>query len=100
MKSFAAKTKHGIEIRVKVVPRSSKSEIVGVFDGMLKVRLNSPPVEGAANKELVKLFSKHFGVAKSDVSIVRGEKSRLKHLFVASGTPSNLMRMISDIKSI
>ncbi len=97
MRAFAKKTERGLEIRVKVHPRSAKSEIVGEFDGMLRVRLNAPPVDGAANKELIKLFSKYFGVAKTDISIVSGEKSRHKLLFVASGTPSNLIRMIEDI---
>ncbi len=50
---------------VRVVPRASKSEIVGEHDGALKVRIASPPVDGAANEELIKVLSKKFGVPKS-----------------------------------
>ena len=57
---------------VKVVPRSSKSEIVGELGGALKIKLKSPPVDGAANAELVKLLSKTFGVSKSEIEIVGG----------------------------
>ena len=46
---------------------SSRSEIVGEIDGALKVKLASPPVGGAANAELIKLFAKKFGVAKRDI---------------------------------
>ena len=70
----------GIELRVKVLPRSSKSELAGEHDSRLKIRLNSPPVDGQANKELIKLLSNTFGIAKSDVSITRGRTSRLKTL--------------------
>ncbi|MCA1626253.1 MAG: DUF167 domain-containing protein, partial [Acidobacteria bacterium] len=47
-----------IIFNVRVVPRASKSEIVAEHDGMLKVRIASPPVDGAANEELIKLLSK------------------------------------------
>jgi len=63
---------------VRVIPRASKSEIVGEHDEALKVKLSSPPVDGAANKELVKLLSKAFGVAKREVTIVRGHTSKRK----------------------
>ncbi len=68
---------------VRVVPRASKSEVVGELDGALKVRLASPPVDGAANAELVKLLAKHFGVAKGDVEIIAGTASKSKRVRVA-----------------
>lgn len=88
-----------MRIRVKVIPRSSKSRIVGEFDDLLKVCLNAPPIEGAANKELIKLFSKYFGVAKSDIEVVRGEKSRLKTISIVSGDPSGLIRLVEGIEA-
>ncbi len=65
---------------VRVIPRASRSEIVGEHDGSLKVRLASPPVDGAANAELIKLFAKKFGVSKSDVEILSGETSKNKRI--------------------
>ncbi|MBK9214923.1 MAG: DUF167 domain-containing protein [Chloracidobacterium sp.] len=67
-------------IAVKVVPRTSRSEVVGWADGILKVRLTSPPVDGAANDELVRLIAKRVGVARSNVEITRGLTSRNKTL--------------------
>lgn len=61
-------------------PRASKDEIVGEHDGALKIRVKAPPVDGAANKQLVKFLAKQFGVAKSDVIIESGETSRRKRV--------------------
>ncbi len=71
-----------VTFSVRVIPRSSRSEIVGELDGALKVKLASPPVEGAANAELIKLFAKKLGVARSAVTIVSGETSKTKRLRV------------------
>ena len=68
---------------VRVVPRSSKSEIIGEHDGALKVKLNSPPVDGAANDELVRLLSKEFGISRSTIEIVSGHTARIKRVRVA-----------------
>jgi len=65
-----------------VIPRASKSGIAGTRDGALLVRLNSPPVEGAANAELIQVISDALGVPKRSVSIVSGQRSRLKRIVV------------------
>jgi uncharacterized protein (TIGR00251 family) len=67
---------------VKVVPRASKSEVIGEMDGALKIRITSPPIDGAANAELIKLLSKNFGVSKSAVEIVSGETFKTKQIKV------------------
>ncbi len=69
---------------VRVVPRSSRSEIVGPHDGSMKIRISSPPVDGAANAELIKLLAKSLGVAKSDVEIMNGETSKNKRIKIAN----------------
>ena len=65
------------KVSVKVIPRSSKNKIIWEND-ILKVKLTSPPVEGKANKELIRFLSKVFKIPKSEIRIVRGEKSRKK----------------------
>jgi len=71
-------------ISVRVVPRASKSEIVGMHEGVLKVRIASAPVDGAANAELVKVLAKHFGIGRSAVEIVSGEASKNKRIRIAN----------------
>ena len=80
---------------MRVVPRTSKSEIVGESDGALKVRIAAPPVDGAANAELIKLLAKTLGVAKSAVEIIGGQTSktkRVKILDVLSEKVSAILR--------
>lgn len=68
---------------VRVVPRASKSEIAGEHDGALKVRIASPPVDGAANTELVKFLSKTFGVSRNAVEILSGHAARTKQVKIS-----------------
>lgn len=70
-----------MELRVKVVPKSSRNEIVGpMADGTLKVKIAAAPEKGKANAELCAFLAKHYGVPKSAVTIVAGETSALKRV--------------------
>jgi uncharacterized protein (TIGR00251 family) len=84
-----------IEFSVRVIPRSSRTEIVGEHDGAVKVRLCSPPVDGAANAELIKLFAKSLGVARSGVEIVAGETSKTKRLRITGATAEQLRNLLA-----
>jgi uncharacterized protein len=84
-----------VTILVRVVPRASRSEITGAVAGALKVRIASPPVEGAANAEVIKLFAKALGVSKSSVEIVSGQSSKSKHIRI-SGIPAAKVRNLFD----
>ena len=78
---------------VRVVPRASKSEIVGEHDGALKVRISAPPVDGAANAELVKVLSKRFNVSKSEVEIVAGQTSKAKQVKITNLTAEKFLQL-------
>jgi uncharacterized protein (TIGR00251 family) len=71
-----------VVVKVHVTPRASRSAVKGIHGGRLKVTLDAPPVDGAANEALIRLFSKLLGVSKRDVRIVQGEASRQKTLMV------------------
>ncbi len=73
----------GVVISLHVQPRASKNEIIGEQNGALRVRLTSPPVEGAANKLCCEFIAKACGIPKRDVSIQSGEKSRHKRLLIS-----------------
>lgn len=80
---------------VRVVPRASKSEIAGEMEGALKIRIASPPVDGAANAELVKVLAKRFGVSKSAVEIISGQTSKTKQVKI-SGVRCEILFNISE----
>ncbi len=67
-----------VRIPVRAQPRASRSELAGEYDGALKVRLAAPPVEGAANEELVRFLARLLGVPKSAVRVVSGDTGRNK----------------------
>ena len=71
-------TKRELIIKIKVEPRSSRSEIVGPYGDGLKVKLTSPPVDGKANKELVNLLAKELKIPKKDIEIISGQSSKNK----------------------
>ncbi len=72
------KPKDHLILKIKVEPRSSKSGIVGPYGDSLKVKLASSPVEGKANKELIEVLSKEYGIPKKDVEILSGHNSKNK----------------------
>jgi uncharacterized protein (TIGR00251 family) len=80
----------GITIGVRVTPRSSRSEVVGFEDGVLKVRISASPVDNAANAELIKVLAKTLNVPKSSIEIISGQTSRVKRVRVGGLTPELL----------
>jgi uncharacterized protein (TIGR00251 family) len=79
---FVREAGGGVELAVLVQPRASRSKIVGVHDGRLKIALAAPPVDGEANAALVELLAEVLGVKRAQVTIVEGETSRRKRVSV------------------
>jgi len=71
-----------LTFHVRVVPRASRSEIAGEHDGALRVRVTAPPVDGAANDEVIRLLARALGVTRSAVEIVSGQTSKTKRIRV------------------
>ena len=67
---------------VYVQPRAARTQVAGMHDGCVKIRLAAPPVDGAANAELIEFVAHRLGVPKSRVRLVGGETSRRKTLSV------------------
>ncbi|OLD25303.1 MAG: YggU family protein [Acidobacteria bacterium 13_1_40CM_3_55_6] len=84
----------GLTFAVRVVPRASRSELVGEQRGALRVRIAAPPVEGAANKELIKLLSKSFKLPKNAVQIISGLTSRNKIVRIKGADATRLQELI------
>jgi uncharacterized protein (TIGR00251 family) len=89
-------TTSGIVIDVRVIPRAGKSGIAGVRDNALLVRLNAPPVEGAANAELIEVMADVLGVAKRAVAIVSGDRSRHKRVRIDGVTLAHAASRLPD----
>ncbi|MEX1050332.1 MAG: DUF167 family protein [Gemmatimonadales bacterium] len=73
-----------------VQPRASKSEVVGLHGDAIKMRIAAPPVDGAANVELIGFLARRLRVPKSSITLVTGETGRTKRIRVAGLTPATL----------
>lgn len=72
----------GIVLQLSVVPNAKRTEVDGLHDGALRVRLAAPPIDGRANDALVAWLAKSLGVPRRDVEVLRGESSRRKQVAV------------------
>lgn len=63
-------------------PKASRDALAGLYGERLKVQISAPPVDGKANKHLLKYIAKEFAVTKAQVSLIRGESSRQKTLAI------------------
>jgi uncharacterized protein (TIGR00251 family) len=85
----------GAAFTVKIVPKATKTEIVGIQeDGTIKIRLMSPPVEGQANEELIAFLAEFLHVDLSDVEIVAGVDSRKKLISVLNVRAEDVDRLV------
>lgn len=75
---------------VRVIPRARKTELAGVRDGAVLVRLAAPPVEGAANEALIAFLSDVLHVPRRAVRILSGERGRLKRIAIDGLTDEQL----------
>ena len=80
----------GVTFNVRVAPRASRSEVAGLQDGVLRIRIAAPPVDGAANRELVKFLSKQLKVPQAAVTLVTGNNSRHKTVSIANPSQTTL----------
>jgi uncharacterized protein len=94
--SFLHETKDGILMEVRVQPKAGRNELAGVQDGRLKIRLTAAPVEGEANRECMKFLAKLLDIPKSDLEIIKGQKSRLKTILVRKRNVDGLLRILQE----
>jgi uncharacterized protein (TIGR00251 family) len=70
------------DITAKILPKSSRNEIMGMDVGILKIKVTAPPVEGMANRAVIELVSKELKIPKKDIEIISGDKSKNKRIRV------------------
>jgi hypothetical protein len=65
-------------IKIKVLPRSSRNELIKISEDEYKVKLTATPTDGKANDALIELLSREWDIPKSKIKIVRGLTSKNK----------------------
>lgn len=71
-----------LHLNLRIQPKASKDEFAGLHGDCMKVRLTAPPVDGQANRHLIKFLAKAFKVPQAQVRLVSGESGRLKRLII------------------
>jgi hypothetical protein len=85
----------GVIIDVRVIPRASRPGVAGVRDGDILLRLQAPPVDGAANAEVVAILADLLDVPRGAVTILAGHHSRRKRIAVTGVEPDAAARALA-----
>ena len=91
-----SKHDYGLTFAVRVVPRASRSEIAGEYNGALRVRLAAAPVEGEANKELMRTLAKALKLPPNAVQIISGTHSKSKIVRIQGVEAARLEQLVSS----
>jgi len=94
MFSYLHETDAGVILRVKVQPRASRDEVVGVQGDVVKVRITAAPVAGAANTRLLTVLAKAFGVPRGRLELRTGSTSRLKTIAIQGISGADVRRRL------
>jgi len=85
-------------IKFFVQPNSSITKIDGLSNGMIRVKINSQPQKGKANKYLIEFLSKKLDIPKSKIKIIRGEFSKIKDIEIEGIKKDLILQKLLDLK--
>jgi uncharacterized protein len=83
-----------VSFSIRVQPRASRDEIVGEYQGALKIRVTAPPLDDRANAALRKLLATRLNVPLAAVRIAAGERSRTKRIEIVGVTPKMIEALL------
>jgi uncharacterized protein (TIGR00251 family) len=87
----------GAILDIKVIPRAGRTQLAGTRDGALLVRLAAPPVEGAANTELLAWLARRLDVPKRQIALISGERNRAKRVKVIGITAAGVRARLGHL---
>ena len=86
-----------VRISLRIQPGAPKNAVAGLVNGVWKIRVTAPPVEGKANRELIEYLSDVLDVPKSNITIVKGETGRDKVVSIIGRTREEVEKRLSEI---
>ncbi len=99
--NWLSNQQNGVLIRLHVQPKAARSEICGEYgegaSTRLKVRIAAPPVDGEANKELLRFLKKLTGIPALRIHLVRGETSKSKDVLFEGITVEKILTLLKDL---
>ena len=89
-------TENGLINKVKIVPNSSRNEII-LEEEFIKVKVTAQPIENKANKALIEFLSKQFKLPKTSIQIIKGETSKDKTILLSTQDENKKTNIISQL---
>jgi uncharacterized protein len=83
-----------IDIEAKIIPKSSRNEIISLDGGMVRIKVTAPPVDGLANRAVIGLLSKELKIPKKDIAIISGNKSKNKKIRIHGVSDLNFLKLL------
>ncbi|MDR1305649.1 MAG: DUF167 domain-containing protein [Verrucomicrobiales bacterium] len=90
-------TPAGLTVSVQLTPRASRDKILKIHNGALKIAIQAPPVDNAANTALVSFLAKTFALSKRDILIVSGHTAKRKSLALNGLSKARLYQILADL---
>ena len=87
---------NGLIIKIKIVPNSSKNDII-LETGFIKVKITAQPIENKANKALIEYLSKQFKIPKTNIEIIKGDTSKEKTLMLKTQDENKKAEIITKL---
>jgi hypothetical protein len=84
-----------VRLRIRAQPKASKTELAGEHGDALKIRIAAPPVDGEANRELLRFLAKRLHVPASSIRVISGESGRNKVIEVQGISPTAILAALS-----
>ena len=84
----------GVRLHVHAQPGAKRTEFAGLHGDAIKIRVHAPPVDGKANEELIRFLAESFSISASNVTLVRGDKSRTKVFDLAGVDATSVIKFI------
>ncbi len=81
-------------LRIRVTPKASRNELAGVSGGCLRIRVQAPPVDGAANARTGEFLAEILGLPRRNVVLERGQTAREKVFRVSGADEDEIRRRI------
>ncbi len=75
---FIQNKNNGVTLTLTIQANAHKSEIVGLYNDTLKIKIKAPPVDGKANKEIISFLSEKLGITQKNIEILKGDKNKNK----------------------
>ena len=85
----------GVVFKTKIVPGSSRTILIGLLDGMLKIKVSAAPEKGKANQSVIEFLARQLGVKKNSIEIISGTTKSRKNIKVSDMSAQTLLKKLN-----